>query len=228
MKIYGYPEYEKFCVERQKDLQRIARNTRGTHDLSDVKTEAWLMAEQIYSTKAVMIVWTKREDQDLLLSYLYQHLVRYTELHLRYAVRLDHWTGGGMESKPHPLLNKLVADASSDPLAVLSAREEALLAESSEPDCHYSLASAYVHLLRRFENKMSAVADHLLISLSYCYARYARVRLLAELQRPIPIRQTESDDHFIPGAWRRFRLRRAPLQLAFDFDTDPTLTLASG
>lgn len=186
------------------------------------------MAKSMHDNKGIEIDWLDRESQSLLLSYLYQHLVHYTELNLRYAVRLDHWTSDDGEDEQHPLLNKLVADSASDPLIALSAREEALKEKISEPDCHYSLASAYVHLLRHFDNKMSTVANHLLISLSYCYRRYTKVCMLAEKQHPIPIHQTASHHVFLPGAWRQFRLRRVPLQLALDFGIDQSPTLYFG
>lgn len=179
------------------------------------------------SAKAIVIDWLNPKDQDLLLRYLYQHLVRYTERHLQYAVRLDRWTGKDGEDNVHPLLNKLAADDGADPLALISAREESLQAELNEPDCHHSLASAYVHLLRRFDNKMSAVANHLLISRSYCYARYARVLLLAQRQHPIPLQRAAKQDRFMLGAWRKFRLRKTPVQLAFDFGPDQSLVTLS-
>jgi hypothetical protein len=212
--------FDTFCTQRKRDIQRIARHTCGEYEFSDVKAEAWLMAEDMRNAKGLEIDWLDRKAQDLLLSYLYQHLVRYTELHFRYSVRLDQWTGDDGDYEPHPLLNKLAADKNSDPLIALGTKEETLKAQAFEPDCHYSAASAYVHLLRRFDNKMSAVADHLLISLSYCYACYAKVRMLTEQQHPIPLHQAVITRDFLPGAWRRFRFRRVPLQLAFDFGTD--------
>jgi hypothetical protein len=220
--------FDVFCNQRKKDLQRISRHTCGEYEFSDVKTEAWLMAEDMRNTKGLAIDWIDQKAQNLLLSYLYQHLVRYTELNLRYAVRLDHWANDDGGDAPHPLLNKLAADRTADPLIALSAKEESLKAQASEPDCHYSLASAYIYLLRRFDNKMTAVADHLLISLSYCYAHYAKVRMFADRQHPMPIHQATIHDDFLPRAWRHFRLRRAPRQLAFDFETDqhPALDFA--
>ncbi|MGN6704017.1 MAG: hypothetical protein ACTHKB_13780 [Burkholderiaceae bacterium] len=219
--------FDTFCSQRKKDLQRITRHSHGEHELSDVRAEAWLMAKNMRNTKGIEIDWLDPKDQDLLLSYLYQQLVRYTDLHFRYAVRLDHRHDDDKEDEPHPLLSKLAASELSDPLAALLVREEAARAEIEEPNCHHSLASAYVHLLRQFDNRMSAVAEHLLISLSYCYARYARVRLCAERQHPIPMHQIGSHRHFVPGAWRSFRLRRTPVQLAFDFDAEQPLAFMS-
>ncbi len=38
------PTFERFVTQRKKDLQRIARHTRGEHQLSDVINEAWVTA----------------------------------------------------------------------------------------------------------------------------------------------------------------------------------------
>lgn len=206
-------------------MQRIARQTHGVHDLTAVEAEAWILAEHIHRKRGTPIDWANPEDQDLLLGYLYQHLVRYAEHNIDYAVRLDHWNGGDDESEPHPILNKLVADGGADPLSTWIEREE-MPAPLNEPHCHHSIAGAYIHLLRHFDNRMKAVADHLLISISYCYAHYAKVRALTESQCPIPIHQASHDKHFLPGPWRRFRIRREPQQLEFDFEVEPPLAFA--
>lgn len=94
--------------------------------------------------------------------------------------------------------------------------------EDRRLDENPSLAAAYVQLLRRYDNRMRAVADHLLISVSYAYRRCGLARRLAIHQEHIPLPAPGSS--FVPGPWRHYRIRRAPRQLAFDFDE----TLAFG
>ncbi|MET2522657.1 hypothetical protein ABXT34_05000 [Ralstonia sp. SM1884_UCD616_TZ26] len=95
---------------------------------------------------------------------------------------------------------------------------ETTSALDADLDAHGSLVAAYVHLLRHFDNRMSAVANHLLISRSYAYHCCAKARqLAAHLQHiPIPV----SNESRVPGPWRSFRLRRIPVQLSFDFDDE--------
>jgi len=151
--------------------------------------------------------------QRRLLGHLYQHLVRYTEQNVRRAVRLDHAPkGSDQDSDAHPLAYLLVSNDGRDPLGELLERETDSALESSL-DAHGSLAVAYVYLLRRFGNNMSAVADHLRISRSYAYRRCANARWLANHVTHIPI-----VEHFMLGPWRSFQLRRPHVQLAFDFD----------
>ena len=86
----------------------------------------------------------------------------------------------------------------------------------------WALAGAYLHLLRRFDNRMAEVATHLLISLSYCYRRCAEARYLAAFQQPLPPEAltARGASVSIAGPWRRFRMVRVPVQLCFDFEHD--------
>lgn len=70
---------------------------------------------------------------------------------------------------------------------------------------------------------MPTVAEHLMISLSYCYQRCAHARQLAIHQHPIPPESLPDGAMFTPSAWRRFRLMREPIQLVLDFDEDRAL-----
>jgi len=161
--------------------------------------------------------------QEMLLSHLYQELVRYTELQVRHAVRLDH-SPCGEEGESHPLAHILSAPDHYDPAVALDAAEQsALTTLDDEPSPHLSLAAAYLHLVRHFDNRMRDVADHLLISVGYCYRRLRTARLFAALQQPIPIKHTTEEAGFLPSAWRRFKLVRDPIQLSFDFDGDHAL-----
>ncbi len=184
----GLAAFNKFLVERDSDLRRIASHTRNEHALSDVRNESWVMSEHIRRTQGIAIDFANPEYQNTLLSFLYQKFVRYTETQVRHAVRLDQspW-GDEPDAISHPLLNQLSADDGADPVALL-VEEQSSSQQSNEPDCHHSLASAYVHLLRRFNNQTSAVADYLLISASYCYRCCARARLLAQSQHLMPMR----------------------------------------
>lgn len=212
--------FTEFLRLRQRDLQRISRHTRGESSLSDVQAEAWLMIDTL-ARKGVVIDLREPKHQSLLIAHLYQHLVRYTELQVRHAVRLDH-APGGEDGQAHPLMNLLAAERHYDPVvALMEAEDQAQAALADDPMPHQSLAGAYIHLLRRFDNRMRDVADHLMISVSYCYRRCAHARCLAVHQQALP--SAVSDTTFVPGAWRRFRILRTPVQLAFDFDADMAL-----
>lgn len=209
----------RFLRSHQQDWRRISRHTRGEHSPEDVQAEAWLMLATLRN-KGITIDLDVPDHQSLLISHLYQHLVRYTELNVRNAVRLDH-APNGEEGETHPLAHLLAADAHYDPVvALMHAEDQGQSALDRDLSAHQSMAAAYLYLLRSFNNQMVAVADHLMISLSYCYRRCKHARLLAIHQEALPASAMASDPDFVPGVWRRFRLSRAPIQLSFDFDSD--------
>ena len=151
-----------------------------------------------------------------MLRYLYQALVRYTELNVRKAVRLDHAVGHDAdEGEPHWLSNRLVSDNGHDPLSHLLCAEDAA-GQMSDGEDHPSLAGAWLRLLRLHGNRMQAVARGLLISTSYAYRCCAKARWLAGTQNPIPF-DAEGLGHRL-GPWRRSRAIRIPRQLEFDFN----------
>lgn len=207
--------FRQFSIQRKKDLQRIARATRGECQFDDVVNEAWIMACGLQANDGSPLDLLDANSQHQLIRYLYQHLVRYTEKQVRYAVRLDHAPKGGEHAgDAHPLAYLLAGNDGNDALDELVGREDGEALESSLVE-HSSLAVAYVYLLRRFGNNMSAVADHLRISRSYAYRRCANAHWLAVHVTHIPMPTIEN---FMPGPWRSFRLRRPQVQLAFDFD----------
>ncbi len=219
--------FHRFLKRCKKKLQDISRHTRGEIALEGVESEAWLMADDA-AREGRPIDLDDAAGEKRMISHLYQKLVRYTELNVRYAVRLDHAPDGD-EEQAHPLMNMLRADEAYDPVAALMQAEEAVGApQDIDLSPHLSLAAAYVQLLRHFDNRMRAVADHLLISVSYCYQRCAHARRLAALQQPLPVTVSTVDRTFLPGAWRHFRQeRRTPIQLCFEFlEAEPLLLVA--
>lgn len=215
--------FARFAAARKRKFRQISAATQGEATADDVENEAFILAAELTS-KGTVLDLDNLQHQDLLIAHLYQRLVRYTEVHVRHAVRLDH-SPDGEEDQAHPLMNRLAADEHFDP-AMAIIRDEAALPMAPDPEPHESLAAAYVHLLRRFDNRMKDVADHLLISLSYCYRRCSHAKVLAVHQWPLPAPAKVTA--FVPSAWRRFRLLREPLQLAFDFNAPGPLFPADG
>jgi len=152
---------QAFIVQRSSDLRRIARQTRGEHSLEDVAAEVWLMAERIATKRGFAFNFSHRCDQEQLLAWLYNHLVKYADKRLRYAVKLDKdWDNEDAESTTHSMARLLAAPDSFDPAVLLLKRETGpdplLLTRHS-----YSQASAYVILLCRFDWDTEELATHL-------------------------------------------------------------------
>lgn len=208
--------FARFAEARKNDLRRISRATQGECSPGDVENEAFILAATLVS-KGTALHLDDRSHQELLIRHLYQSLVRYTELNVRHAVRLDH-SPSGEEDEAHPLRNKLAAAEEFDPAVSVARSQDEALVDQQDPTPHESLAGAYVHLLRMFDNRMPRVAEHLLLSVSHSYRRVAQAKVLAALQRSLMEVCRRPEDGFVPKAWRRFKLKRTPEQLNFDFD----------
>lgn len=215
--------YERFLVARQKNLSRIAWATRGEYVLDDVQQQAWLMAYDIQASRGSPVCFDDPDDQELVLSYLFQHFVRYAEKNVRHAIKLDHGSSADdSEDKPHFLLGRLSTGDRDNPLNVLIDTEDLATLSSEETPLHQTQAGAYVQLIDYCGQQVPRVANLLLISISYCYKCFAKARWHAQHQHSLAI-PWEENQHLMPRAWRRFRSLRAPIQLTFDFVNEPTL-----
>jgi len=206
--------FDQFLQARKKDFARIAWHSQGEHTFDDVVNEAWLMGHVVAERTGVAIDFTDVSFQQTLLAHLFQHLVRYTELNLRHAVRLDHPAGGDADvADASPLLDRLVHGDVEDPLACLLA-DEARRAHVPTSNEDHSVASAYVLLLERFKS-MYGVARRLRISSSYAYRCCRKARALAIHQHALAL--PPAPTVAVLGPWRRQRMERRPRQLEFDF-----------
>lgn len=154
--------------------------------------------------------------QDMLIAHLYQALVRYTDLHVRHAERLDYGTHDGHgEDRPNPWSGRLVADGGTGPLhRLLEAEAGEAMATPPGRVVRGSLGEAWIALFDRFRN-MRRIAERLLISVSHAYRCCARAREVTMQQNPFVMHAGETLPQI--GPWRRFRAERVPRQLEFDF-----------
>lgn len=163
--------YQAFIIQRRSDLRRIARQTSGEHTAEDVEVEAWLIAERISTRRGFPVNFSHRADQEQVLAWLHNELVKYADKRLRYAVKLDKdWDKEDADSAVHAMARLLTAPETFDPAISLLRRED-------EPDPlaltqhSYSQASAYVILLCRFEWDAEELASHLRIVVQTLMAR---------------------------------------------------------
>lgn len=195
-----------FAQKHQKKFKQIANATGQEYAPEDAQGEAWLLVEVLESGKAPINLHNL-QDIDRLFACLYVKLVKRSEKNICYSVRLDHYSYGDSDDEAHPLMNKLAAPESSQPLEVLLAAEAAADLPQ-EPEPHESRAAAYLYLLKYHNNKMKDVADYLLISLSYCYFRVGEARKMVSTQCALPDTIGKPSKAFLPGPWRSFRLSR--------------------
>lgn len=155
--------YQAFLVQRRPELRRIAARTCGEHTAEDVEVEAWLIAERIGAKRGFPVNFSRREDQEQLLAWLHNELVKWADKQVRYAVKLDKdWDKQDGDTAVHAMARLLTAPDTYDPAVALLRLEDA--PDPLELTWHsYSQASAYVILLCRFEWDIEHLAVHLRI-----------------------------------------------------------------
>lgn len=219
MSSIDFEAFDRFTNRYRGRFRSISSATKGEHSPDDVASEALVIAVDLAEKNGAVIDFDDPVFQDQLLRHLYQHLVKYTETVVRYAVKLDKPIDGeDISAEDHPAMLRRVdvGNEPADPLAQLLAREAAAASVVTVTP-HESRAAAYVHLLARCNNSMRAAADALRISLSYCYFRFNEAKAAVSVQENL--RPIVGDASFLPGPWRRFRIV-APcrwLQLSLDF-----------
>lgn len=208
--------FQRFVKAYRPRFKAIARKTDDEYAPDDIEGEAWLMAPRVAEKLGVGVDFDDPFFQDRLVAFLYNTLTRFTETVVRYAVKLDRQIDGeDIAVDDHPAMRKLAASDFCDPLQHLLAAEETT-EEPPEHEPYESRAGAYVHLLRRFDNRMREVAQHLLISPSYCYFRYNEALAMAQRQLPLPGAGLATDSAKDPKSWRAFRQVRRWAQIELD------------
>lgn len=181
------------------------------------------MAQTLSARHHIPIDFLDPAFQKLLISHLYQRLVQYTDRKVRHAVRLDHAPSHDAETgAPHPIQKTLTSDDDSDPLSLLIAAEDESDTQLCVNELH-SLAGAYLKLLWNFDNRMSRLANHLLISTSHAYRCCRKARRLATSQYGLSLTGPAATSMLKP--WRRYRMFRIPRQMEFDFEEELPFTL---
>lgn len=202
-----HDRFFQFARKYRYKFYQISRATRQEYEVDDVQNEAWVMITE-FELEQQAIDYENPDDMDRLFRCLYVKLVYRKERKIRNAIRLDHYSRGeNPEHDVHPLMNFLSAPESSQPLEALL-ELEASAALPSEPGPHISREAAYLMLVRHYKNNMKDVADHLLISRSYCYYRFNEAVQMAQNQNVLSSAMKKQDGTFFPRPWRSFRLSR--------------------
>lgn len=166
-----------FLNTRRSDLRRIASSSRGDYTIDDVFSEAWLVSDDIRRKRGFAVDFSNHDDQETVLSWLYSKLVRFSEKHIRFAVKLDKdWDSEDSELSINRLARLLSAPEHFDPSICMELKQEH--ADPLELTKHsYSQASAYVILLERFNWELESLSEHLQL-----VASTVRLKIIASSQ----------------------------------------------
>lgn len=150
-----------FIHSRASDLRRIANQTRGEQTFDDICSEAYLIIMRIHKKRGTPPDLYSHVDQDEILGWLYNEVVKFADKSIRYAFKLDKdWDSDDPDALINVLEQFLTAPEESDPL-VQMLREENQFDPLSLVEESYSQTAAYIILLQRFNWSLQLLADHL-------------------------------------------------------------------
>lgn len=211
--------FQTFLEKMKANFRRISRATRNDVPIEDLENDAFVLALDIGERRGSPIDFSNPEDQELVMRALYVEKVKRGDWNLRRSVRIDHELEGDEEGGP--LVDRLPARESSDPLVLLLALEsfvdtDAMLAAS------YSQATAYAITFRNFNNDREKVCMHLVISGGVLSRRVTNAADTVKVQPSIfdCIERVPSD--FMPPQGRAYVVRiedaREAAQTAWCFE----------
>lgn len=150
-----------FARLKRANLRSIAFKTCGEYTVDDVMGEAWLIADRIGRKRGFDVDFGNVDDQETVLAWLFNELVRFADKQTRYAVRLDKdWDQEDAGAAVEALSRFLIAPEAFDP-AVAHELEDGRQERMTVVKHSYSQAAAYLILLERFTWDMDGLADHL-------------------------------------------------------------------
>lgn len=214
-----------FLAARRGKLGWIAKKTKYEYELGDLEGEAWLIAADMVGQDPSLDL-ADAGVQDRLLARLYQRTVKFCEIQVRYAERIDRAFEGDDGASEHPLMRRLQADGGAHPLSLLLEGPPVHLVRD-DPDPYASKAAAYIRLIQRCGHRMPAVARFLRISVSHWYRCCKRAKQVAKQQPSLPGMILPEDDERALVPWRAVRAERRARQLEL-FPVLPQLWGACG
>jgi len=217
MPVNLHAQLTNFIERHGRELHWLRIDSQGAWDRDDMLGELYLAVTELAQAQGAFPDIDTPADAAALLRLL-RRKAGHQGRTFRNAARLDH-----APADQTPLIERLVADGGEHPLSLMEA------AETPEPTfdvpaARHSQLAAWHHLLVRFERRMRALADYLLISPSWCYRCRLRVQHQAMVQWPLPD-TTEAAPENTLKPWRRHRyaasLRQPARQLELNLWARP-------
>ncbi|MDR5833214.1 hypothetical protein [Caballeronia sp. LZ034LL] len=204
--------YSRLIEPMIKELERLARITRGEQSVEDLKAEAWIAATEINEASGRAFEPEDRTFQQAIIDRLKKAFGRFANRAMRFAARLDHEETNGEGEVRNGLAATLTAPQAYEPETSLIEAEEAHRRERAVRE-RYTEAVAYLRVLDRFDDDKLAIARYLAIRRSTLELRLRKAEETARQQASMFDRVTRIPDDFCPpqGLYMRpspTRLRR--------------------
>lgn len=184
-------------------LRRIAHGTRGEQSVDDLKTEAWIAAQDVRDEIGDDVEADDDRLQAAVLSKLRKAFGKFVNRKMRFAVQLDHEKVGlDGEFVPNSVAASLSAPETYEPEVAILMKEDHTTRELAIAD-RFCEAVAYLRTLDNFDHDKRAIAGYLAIPPSVLESRLKRAEQMAGMQRSMFDGVEAIPRDFIPLPGRR-------------------------
>jgi hypothetical protein len=188
-----------------KQLRYIANLTQGEHSVDDLKSEAWLIAEEIKAERGANIDPDDDEIQATIVARLHKLFGRFVNRAMRFAIRVDQdERDDNGDFRENAISARLSAPQSYEPEIAMQLDEEA---EEAARVIHaqFSEAVAYYHMFDQFDGDTSALASYFAITARTLRTRLRCVELKARTQSSVFDNVASIPSDFVSrrGMWHR-------------------------
>jgi hypothetical protein len=201
--------FDRLVRPMLKHLRHIAGLTQGEHTVDDLKSEAWIIAEEFRAEHGSEIEPDDDELQATVVSRLHKLFGRFVNRAMRFAARLDHEErDDDGDFRENAISARLAASRSYEPEVALQLAEDAADV-ARVMHARFSEAVAYYHVFDQFDGDGDAIARYLAIQSATLAARLAQADAMARRQPSVFDGVTAVPADFMPrrGVWRS---RRSP------------------
>ncbi|WP_322056789.1 hypothetical protein [Paraburkholderia sp. J63] len=199
--------FDRLIAPMLKHLRHIASLTQGEHSVDDLKSEAWLIAEELKEERGSALEPENANLQETIVARLHKRFGRFVNRAMRFAVRLDreerdddgNFSGNAVSAR-------LAGPRTHEPEVAMELEEEA--ADFARViHAQFSEAVAYYHVFDQFDDDSDAIARYLAIQSTTLDARLSRARATALRQPSVFDGVASIPADFRPprGRWRRRR-----------------------
>ncbi|MFT4068957.1 hypothetical protein [Paraburkholderia sp.] len=197
--------FDRLISPMLKHLRYIAKLTQGEHSVDDLKSEAWIIAEEVKAERGETIEPDDAELQETIVERLHKLFGRFVNRAMRFATRLDQdERDDDGDFRENAISARLSAPQAYEPEVALQLEEEATEV-AAVIRARFSEAVAYYHMFDQFDGDSSALASHFAITKKTLRTRLRRVEKDALTQPSVfdSVASIPSDFMSRRGAWHR-------------------------
>ncbi|WP_233863015.1 hypothetical protein [Paraburkholderia adhaesiva] len=174
--------FDRFIAPILRHLRYIAKLSRGEYTVDDLKSEAWIIADEISSERGGTIEPEDTELQESVVARLHKLFGRFVNRVMRFAVRLDQdERDDNGEFHENSISARLASPLQYEPQIAAQLKDDA--SEIARVVAgQFSEAVAYYHVFDQFDGDSGAIARYFAIQPTTLDARLARAEATVRRQ----------------------------------------------